>query len=214
MMDQYEGPLPKDPKIRLNACEEAVRLRETATGFQQYLRDFVELWNNLPDVLKIKSWEWVEKVPRIIHHHPNSHSCPEGGVVNFLDSESLPRSYTALYGRLEFIFADKKAWHIPAAKSLYDVPKMMFHTGGGNATRDAEGHGGYSCYVTFWLEDVPKIWETYESLGESYDLTKLSLEDFDKVVGPIETLPKHLYDANKRVVRIVAKRLNMEVQDA
>ena len=208
MIGSYNGPIPEECSAEIQAAED---LRNNTTNINKYLSDFFELWNTLPEVPKVKNWEWTEITPKLNNRALNSHSCPEGGVTNFTFDESRPQSYPAITGRLEVIFWEtlqSECFGLPTKESKGRIPVAYFYSGSGNgAWSDDNKYYGYSTHVTFWLQDFPKIWEAYQEIEDKGALQELELNELSLALGPVENLAGQINHGSLVVREAVKQRL-------
>ena len=210
MIGQYIGPRPEDCSAYI---EKAEQLRLNATDINKYITDFVELWNSMPEVLKIHKWEWVTDQgasrPMLDLKTRNSHSCPDGGVQNFTGSADKATAYPAIRGRLEILFDYRVgSYGVPTKESSPDIPRLNGYFGSGNGVWSTGMlNYGYSSYVTFWLQDFPAMFKEYEKIEDKISLQNLWPSELAAVFCPLEDAARYVNHDNQIVARSVADRL-------
>ena len=98
-------------------------------------------------------------------HIGNTHSCPRGGVENFMQKEDKPKGYPGWYGRITIKVRPamekyrgksymKDGW---GSDYFADTPIKTGSGGGGGGTE----WKSYSYDVTLWADDFPVMYENH-----------------------------------------------------
>jgi hypothetical protein len=93
----------------------------------------------------------------------NSHSCPQGGVMNFMSKDNQPRGYPGWRGtviikvRPPMSNHKKKPYLLDGFGSDYFAGTII-HTGSGGGG-GGESFKSYSYDVSLWAADFPVMWE-------------------------------------------------------
>lgn len=138
----------------VSSCEE----------FEQWMREHWEalvirgtynsLWNK--DHLKRMDQLAVPKLKSVnlqLTFKPlvsNSHSCPRGGVRNFIRNPELPRGYPGWTGHLSWTHEKPTKTRVDTSNDIFDHSLVYTGSGGGGG---GSGRHGYD--ITLWASDWP-----------------------------------------------------------
>jgi hypothetical protein len=96
----------------------------------------------------------------------NSHSCPRGGVINFINGKgdtNKPTGYMGWRGYMSWRYTGNDPHYLCGADMFRDT---IIHTGSGGG---GDGHPGYE--VTLWADDWP-AWKLAEEQREMWKTLK------------------------------------------